>query len=401
MKRLFSFLLIMMLLLCSCTVEYEDAAAPGERVENELSSQAEVPSSGKSEGTESQGTEKSEAENAKKPSEEEGAKPQKALGAGWESKGAYLYEERAYYSVCKEEVSYVYSLKLGKEQAPQYLCKGEVRGIYGDFLLGIDGGRYALMDLSKEAKWAKLSIAPMEEEALFYVGDRLLIFGDEEVAVINLAKKTGRKEKLKVEIDEIRMEGDRIFYSVEKGVEQILYCGELSAKKSEELFRFDEEYEWVAVGEKLLLSKDGENPVLLDAKTKETSIPRQFYCTLSNGPPTPKTFDNGDGSVTVRYRNEQSGEWHYWRYDIVAGVGTEEAQMPSFHTALDGGSYTCPENGVMLLSIDGKEYRLSGKGITSANQYGAAFADKGLIYTVRWQEGNSYEYYAVADHPAP
>ncbi|MBQ7094828.1 MAG: hypothetical protein IJN80_00025 [Clostridia bacterium] len=411
MRRFTAILLAMALLLCGCSVEWEDTAAPDTAVENQPQGSASKENKN-GEEAEIKEQESSTEKEQELPHAETGGAAQKEeiktlgkLDSESESAGgAYLYGDTAYYSVSCGGKDYLYALRLGKGETPQYLCEGTVSGIYGSILIGSLNGKYAALDLSKKTSvWTTLSALMEEEEHRFVYEGKLLVFGEREIEVIDLEELTDERVKLGVEIEEAVLSGEDLFYSVENGEEQVLYRGDMKSKKSTQLIQCDSEYDWVQAGERIFLAKEGENPYVLDLETGKTFVPRRFYCDLTHGPDTPVSFNLGNGTVCVRYRDEGEDlySWKYWLYHIAENYGEDVSKKPEHCFEIDNGYYYRAEQGLLQVVLNQKEYRLSGKGVSSANEYGAAYAEGGLIYTVRWSEGNSYEYSSVTDHPAP
>lgn len=396
MQRISVGLVILMLFLCGCSLDQRETAVSDSWVYGAQNEQSDTqnPSQNDPSVQDEQGASSDEpvSLNGK----------ERKLGAGWKTGAAALYQDTAYYSLSHAGQHRVYYLKLGKGQSPEYLCEGEVQGVYGNFLLGEVDGRYSLLDLSqKKSEWTVLSNLLEGERARFYHKNKLYIFAKEEVVVIDFGKKTARNELLSAEIKKISLVGDCFYYTVKDGAEQILYCGDIKTKTSRELYRCADSYEWIAAEGRILWSRTGESPFVYEVKSGKTFVPRAFYCDLYTGPDTPQTKKIGGGRVCVQYRTEEDMTWRYWQYNVKSGKGEELETPPAPRYALLGGSYQSIEEGVFLVEVGEKSYRLSGEGIHDANEYGAVYAKNGMVYTLLWKEGSSYEYYPVTEHPAP
>jgi len=433
MKRFTAILLAMVLLLCGCSVEWEDTAAPDIAVEDqpqgekkEPSKEQEAPAEEKGEGKkeDTAAADKKEDTDSEKEQQTEiiPAIDQEEIGTlaelyevGWSSGAAFLYGDTAYYHVENQEYAYIYSLKLGEKETPQFFGKGTLSGLYGSVLVGSENGRYFTIDL-KAKKLEKIFFSgQLEETVRLQWKNQLLIFGSaggkNYAQMIDLEKMSEKREKISVEIKDATVDGDILYYSAQtdRGVE--FYRGDLLKKTTEKLHIAKEGFGWEQAGEQVLFHKDGEDPYVLNLKTKEIKTPRKFEC-----------FNYGGGSIqyprlmqrigsVVYVEHNEKGGGSFWAYDIAKDQGADAEEIPNEDRQYlaNGCYYTGGGSGAshtFRVYFDGKEQIAYLNGhvhtyLQDANQYGMIAATSATIFSCRWDEGETFTAHLFRTHPAP
>ena len=453
LKQFMLLLVIGVLLLSGCHINWDDEAALAEKVENGNSEQSvgnenrdesvnQTPANEEREPSENQpGSKEEDASQENQPdSKEEDASqenqpdskedvPQEnptpsnqpdeepsddfqsvPLGEGWEIKGVSLYKDTVYYyGYISGYEGQIYRMKLGKNQKPEYMGTGSLYGLYGSILLGAKDGKYRLMDLSSEKpEWVDLSLELRGKPQIYYK-DQLWIFDKKEgqpiALVMDLNKKSGKLVETAVYPQDAVLGGNQLYYMQKSGEKRALYQADLPSKKVKELYTLSGKQEWQYAGGKILIYEENKNPIVLDLKTMKQSVPRDFMPNFVEIGAHIRYENMGDGTIAVEYYNKDKKGIAYWSYDIAADKGKE---MDGFHTdrrSFGGGYYLYSESGgqTQFFYQNGTKYEFEAKSlrdhkVDAVNEYGAAAGGKGYIYTLRWSEGNAYRAVSTEDH---
>ncbi|MBQ7094829.1 MAG: hypothetical protein IJN80_00030 [Clostridia bacterium] len=432
MKRFTAILLAMVLLLCGCSVEWEGTAAPDTAVEDqpqgekeEPSKEQEAPAEEKGEGKkeDTAAADKKEDTDSEKEQQTETipAIDQEEIGTlaelyevGWSAGDAFLYGDTAYYHVENQEYAYLYSLKLGEKETPQYFGKGTLSGLYGSVLVGSEDGRYFAIDL-KAKKLEKIFFSgQLQETVRLQWKNQLLIFGSagekNYAQMIDLEKLSEKRKKISVKIADATVDGDIFYYSAQtdRGVE--FYRGDLLKKTAEKLHTAKEGFGWEQAGERVLFHKNGENPYVLELESMEIRQPKIFECTGQIPGFNPSTYYPRleQRQESIAYINTLDG---LWAYDIAKDQGADAEEIPNEDRQYlaNGGYYTGGGSGAshtFRVYIDGKEQTAYLNGhvhtyLKDANQYGMIAATSATIFSCRWDEGETFTAHLFRTHPAP
>ncbi|MBQ7094827.1 MAG: hypothetical protein IJN80_00020 [Clostridia bacterium] len=306
MKRFTAILLAMVLLLCGCSVEWEDTAAPDTAVENQPQGEKEEPS--------------------KEQADDREIDP--AIEAGYtgpEDRMArvVLYGGKAFYECDPYKRDpwqpHIYAVPLDGSEKPKDLLKGELIALYDFLLLGKTDTHYCALDLSKEgAKWIELQSAA-DEGFHFSFDKKIILFhssaGENFVDTVDLKTLQSKRTKINANVTAAAVIKDAIYYMVAEEENTVLYTAKIENPKEKFLRELSGEWEMGASEDRLFLYKDSENPLVYDTNSGVFKEPMDFS-KVTLYPMDGPFFDIINGVVRACYW--RGFDKIFWYYDIAS-----------------------------------------------------------------------------------
>lgn len=439
-NRIFILFVAMILLFCGCSIQWEDSATAGERVENEPAGQLQGGQS-QSDTSDRKDSETHALQESNSAASGNGAgsvisshknadnvSEYVELGGCSAVEGVSLYKDTVYYHVDQggEAGPYMFSMKLEKGQSPQYMGRGRIYGVYDGFLVGGINGKCGIMDLSqRNSKW---EIVPVETSDGGYGNDEVLggkswvqyqsqlwVFGQKEgqpyLKIIDFKKKSGWQMKIDFSVQEAAVFEDVLVYLVQSTDESVLYKADVKTKKAVALYRGEKGIKWQCAGGRIFVYKaqDEKYPFVIDLANGNSFIPKDIEKNNWNFIEFSKVSNNEIKALCFDPDHPEKGNF-LWKYHIARDIGktVKNADLDTEYPLKNGGYYCYTAEEQVSVVVGDKKYALNTRAcnyrdLDDANEYGAVAGGREELFVVWWSgKGlHTYEVFPSSEHRIP